>query len=177
VTKRRNDDQIPRLRLGRPPARSPTIPAHAHDRSQRRVRASVPGRDLGDALLLQRAQAARGRATQPRIAELCASAGHRVQRDEVAHIVAGDILQPHRRAQDVIRRAAILVDAVGQYGERREASTPKTCGRISTSPNTAATREPPLGRVRGSRAGTTSRSAPRLCEDLKTDPRMKEVSA
>lgn len=67
-------------------------------------------------------------AERARIATLCAAAGHPAQLDEVAHVVAGDILPPRRRVvQHIIRRAAVLVDAVGQYGERHEPSTPKVC--------------------------------------------------
>ncbi len=115
-------------------------------------------------------------ATQSRIAEFCAIAGHPVQQGEVAHVVAGDILPPRRRTtQEVIRRAAILVDAVGRYGERREASTPETCAAYL---DLAA---------RGGDVGTTawSRFAGRERGCLlelhrgagKTDPRMEKLYA
>lgn len=113
-------------------------------------------------------------ATRARIADLCARVGHRVQRDEVAHVVAGDILPPRRRTkQDIIRRATILVDAVNRYGERHEASTPQTCAAYL---DLAA---------RGDKAGTTAwskfagREHGRLLElhrsSVKTDPRMEKL--
>lgn len=67
-------------------------------------------------------------ATHARIAELCTSAGQRVQPEEVIHVLAGDILPPRRRrAQDTIRRAAILADAVGGYKASLEVSTANDC--------------------------------------------------
>ena len=120
---------------------------------------------------LQRLEAQTERA---RIVTLCAAAGHPAQIDEVAHVVAGDILPPRRRvARDVIRRAAILVDAVGQYGERREASTPQVCAAYF---DLAA---------RGDETRTTSwaksagRERARLLEShrdsVKTDPRIEKL--
>lgn len=122
---------------------------------------------------LQRLEA---QAQRARIASFCASAGHPVQEGEVAHVVAGDILPPRRRAaQDIIRRATVLVDAVAQYGERHEASAPDTCAAYL---DLAA---------RGDEARTTSwskfagRERSRLLElhrsSANTDPRMEKLYA
>ena len=67
-------------------------------------------------------------ATRARIANLCLTMGERVQPEEVVHVLAGDILPPRRRrAQDAIRRAAVLADAVGGYQVRPDASTAEDC--------------------------------------------------
>jgi hypothetical protein len=66
-------------------------------------------------------------ADRVRIAELVAGAGHRVKLDEVEHVLVGDILPPRRHiTQEYIRRAAILLAAIEQYGRRNDASTPET---------------------------------------------------
>jgi len=176
MTKRRNDEKLPDYAAGEFPLDrlqyrlTPTIVrsvacAHRYAGAISAMRFSY--------YRLKRLEA---EAAQARIAELCASAGHRVQLDEVAHVVAGDILPPRRRvAQDVIRRAAILVDAVGQYGERREATTPETCaayldlaarggdaGTTAWSKFAGRERGPLLERHRGS---------------VKTDARMEKLYA
>jgi hypothetical protein len=62
-----------------------------------------------------------------RIANLVAGSGQRVKLDEVAHVLAGDILPPRRHiTQEYIRRAAILLAAIEQYGSRRDGGTPET---------------------------------------------------
>ena len=62
-----------------------------------------------------------------RIANLVAGSGQSVKLDEVAHVLAGDILPPRRHiAQEYIRRAAILIAAIEQYGSRQDASTAET---------------------------------------------------
>jgi len=67
-------------------------------------------------------------ATRARIADLCLTMGERVQPEEVVHVLAGDILPPRRRrAQDIIRRAAVLADAVGGYQVRPDVSTAEDC--------------------------------------------------
>jgi hypothetical protein len=174
MTKRRDEDALPNCSSGELPL----------DRLQYQLTASI-ARGMASAhgyaggvcamrfsyYGLQRLEAGAARA---RIASLCASAGHPVQLDEVAHVVAGDILPPRRRvAQDIVRRASILVDAVGQYGERREVSTPETCAAYL---DLAA---------RGGEAGTTAwskyagRERGRLLELhrglVKTDPRMEKL--
>jgi hypothetical protein len=174
MTKRRHDDKIPdcasvEITLDRLQYQlTPTIvrsvaSAHRYAGAISAMRFSYYG--------LKRIEA---EATQARIANFCTRVGHCVQRDEVAHVVAGDILPPRRRTeQDIIRRAAILVDAVAQYGERREASTPETCAAYLDLA------------VRGGAAGTTARlkfggrEHGRLLElhrsSVKTDPRMDKL--
>ena len=174
MTKRRNDERLPDCSSGELPldrlgytltpaiARSMAA-AHGYAGAISAMRFSYYG--------LQRLEAGAARA---RIASLCASAGHPVQLDEVAHVVVGDILPPRRRvAQDIVRRASILVDAVGQYGERREVSTPETCAAYL---DLAA---------HGGEAGTTAwskfagRERGQLLElhrgSAKTDPRMEKL--
>jgi hypothetical protein len=115
-----------------------------------------------------------GQAERAHIAALCAAAGNPAQEGEVAHVVAGDLLPPRRRvAQDIIRRAAVLVDAVGQYGKRHEPSTSEVCAAYF---DLAA---------RGDETRTTSwakfagRERARLLEShlgsAKTDPRMEKL--
>jgi hypothetical protein len=174
MTQRRNDHKIPdcasvEIPLDRLQYRlTPTIvrsvaSAHRYAGAISAMRFSYYG--------LKRIEA---EATQTRIADLCASVGHCVQRDEVAHVVAGDILLPYRRTkQDIIRRATILVDAVNRYAERHEASTPETCAAYL---DLAA---------QGDEAGTTAwskfagREHDRLLElhrsSVKTDPRMEKL--
>jgi hypothetical protein len=122
---------------------------------------------------LQRLEA---RAERARIATFCAAVDHPVQLDEVAHVVAGDILPPRRRvAQDIIRRAAILVDAVAQYGERREASTPQVCAAyFDLAARGDETRTSSWAKFAG-------RERARLLDahlnSVRTDPRMEKLYA
>jgi hypothetical protein len=128
MTGRRQDDVLPdcssdelpldRLRYTLTPAIARSMAfAHRYAGEISAMRFSYYG--------LQRLEA---QAERVRIASLCAAADHPAQQGEVAHVLAGDILPPRRRvAQDIIRRAAVLVDAIAQYGDRHEVSTPEIC--------------------------------------------------
>ena len=126
MTKRRNDDGSPDglpAELERPQYTiTPTLArsvAFAH-----RFAGEISGMRFSF-YSLKRLQA---EASGARIADFCLSMGERVQPEEVVHVLAGDILPPRRRrAQDAIRRAAILADAVGGYKVRPDASTAKDC--------------------------------------------------
>lgn len=113
-------------------------------------------------------------AERARIATLCAAADHPVQLDEIAHVVAGDILPPRRRvAQDIIRRAAILVDAVSQYGDWHEPSTPRVCAAyFDLAAHGDETRTTSWAKFAG-------RERARLLDShlnsVKTDPRMEQL--
>jgi hypothetical protein len=66
-------------------------------------------------------------AKRARISEFVLATGHRAQPDEIDHVLAGDLLPPtRRRVQDLIRRAALLVEAVEQYAQKLEGSTATT---------------------------------------------------
>jgi hypothetical protein len=66
-------------------------------------------------------------ALRTRIGEFVAAAGQHATREEVANVLAGNILPPRRTlAQQFIRRAAILAEAISNTSERNTVTTPAT---------------------------------------------------
>jgi hypothetical protein len=65
-------------------------------------------------------------ALRTRVGELVEAAGQRATPEEVAHVLAGNILPPRRaQVQQLIRRAAILSESIGPFSARDAVSTPE----------------------------------------------------
>lgn len=65
-------------------------------------------------------------ANRRRITYMAVRSGHTVNLEEVSRVLAGDLLPPRRRlAQDAIRRAAVLCEAVRQFGRPNEPAMPE----------------------------------------------------